>query len=113
MAMSYCLHYNTLGSIGQCAAGCCLHLYFGHVGLCLSPTGLQEWLRSVREQCAYHAPRVADVQCRGLHLPGPTAGGVFLFSLQELYWLLDLLTTATLLRETEAVLRQLPGPHPN
>lgn len=111
--MSYCLHCNELGSVSQCASGCCLHLYFGHVGLRLSPAGLRQWRALVRRQCAHHAPRVPDRQCRCLSLPGPTPEVVFLFSLQELYWLLDLLNSAALLGETGAVLRQLARPHLN
>lgn len=102
--MSRCLHHNALGCIAQCPDRCCLHLYFGNVGLRLLPHELRQWRGLVAELCVLHAPRVADAAARCLSLLGPTADVVFLFSLEELHYLDDLLVSAGLLLEAEALL---------
>lgn len=105
--MSRCLHHNSFGCIAQCPAGCCLHLYFGNVGLRLFPHELQQWRGTVAERCATAPVRVADAECRCLSLPGPTASQVFLFSLEELFLLNDLLVSAGLLLEAEQLLSRV------
>ena len=102
--MSRCLHYNTLGCIGLCPGGCCLHLYFGHVGLRLLPHELRQWRATVAELCGHHALVTLDATERCLSLPGPVASQVFLFSLEELFLLHDLLVSAALLLEVETIL---------
>ena len=102
--MSRCLHHNSFGCIAQCPGGCCLHLYFGNVGLRLHPHELRQWRGTVAERCATYAGQVADTECRCLSLPGPSADQVFLFSLEELFLLHDLLVSAGLLLEVEALL---------
>ncbi|MVN75114.1 hypothetical protein GO988_02115 [Hymenobacter sp. HMF4947] len=104
--MSRCLHHNTLGCIAQCPGQCCLHLYFGNVGLRLLPHELQQWRGIVAERCAYHAVSVVDATARCLSLPGPVANQVFLFSLEELFLLHDLLVSAALILEVESILAQ-------
>ena len=102
--MSRCLHHNPLGTIAQCPGQCCLHLYFGNVGLRLLPHELRQWRGIVAELCTYHAPHIVDAEERCLSLPGPTSDVVFLFSLEEMHWLHDLLISAALLLETDALL---------
>ncbi len=67
----------------------------------------------VAERCAHHALRTTDAEARYLSLPGPVAERVFLFSLEELFLLHDLLVSAALLVEVESILaqpsRQKPG----
>jgi len=103
--MSRCLHHNTLGCIAQCPGRCCLHLYFGNVGLRLLPHELEQWCGTIAELCTHHAGQVADTQCRCLSLPGFAPDQVFLFSLEELFLLNDLLVSAGLLLEAEQLLR--------
>jgi hypothetical protein len=81
-----------------------LHLYFGNVALRLLPHELRQWQSTVAELCTYHAAHVVDAEARCLSLPGPTTDVVFLFSLEELHWLHDLLISATLLLEADALL---------
>jgi len=102
--MSRCLHHNTLGCIAQCPGRCCLHLYFGNVGLRLLPHELRQWRGMVAELCTFHTPHVADAGARCLSLPGPTSDQVFLFSLEEMYLLHDLLINAALLLEVDTIL---------
>lgn len=102
--MSRCLHHNTLGCIAQCPGRCCLHLYFGNVGLRLLPHELPQWRATVAECCEHHALRAPDATERCLSLPGPVASQVFLFSLEELFLLHDLLVSAALLLEVETIL---------
>lgn len=104
--MSRCLHHNSFGCIGQCPGGCCLHLYFGNVGLRLLPHELRQWRSTVAGLCAQHAPQVADLECRCLNLPGPTPDQVYLFSLEELFLLHDLLVSAALLLEVSSILER-------
>jgi hypothetical protein len=102
--MSRCLHHNTLGCIAQCPGRCCLHLYFGNVGLRLLPHELRQWCGMVAELCTFHTPYVADAGARCLSLAGPTSDQVFLFSLEEMYLLHDLLISAALLLEVDTIL---------
>ena len=104
--MSRCLHHNTLGCIAQCPGRCCLHLYFGNVGLRLLPHELRQWRGLVAELCTYHASYIVDAEARSLSLPGPTSDQVFLFSLAELFLLHDLLMSSALLLEAEAILER-------
>lgn len=104
--MSRCLHHNSLGCIAQCPGRCCLHLYFGNVGLRLLPHELRQWRGLVAELCTLHAAHVTDAEARCLSLPGPVADQVFLFSLEEVFLLQDLLTSAALLLEVEHILEQ-------
>ncbi len=102
--MSRCLHHNTLGCIAQCPGGCCLHLYFGNVGLRLLPHELRQWRGMVDELCTFYLPHVADAEARCLSLPGPISDQVFLFSLEEMFLLHDLLISAALLLEVDTIL---------
>ena len=63
--MSRCLHHNTLGCIAQCPGRCCLHLYFGNVGLRLLPHELRQWRGLVAELCTYHASHIVDAEEEG------------------------------------------------
>jgi len=83
-----------------------LHLYFGNVGLRLLPHELPQWQQIVAELCQLQASQVADPAVRCFSLPGPVAEQVFLFSLEELYLLHDLLTSAALLLEVKNILTQ-------
>ena len=107
--MSRCLHHNTLGCIAQCPGRCCLHLYFGNVGLRLLPHELRQWRGMVTELCTFHAAHVVDAEARSLSLPGPVADQVFLFSLEEMFLLNDLLVSAGLLLEVDRILEQPVG----
>jgi len=102
--MSRCLHHNSLGCIAQCPGRCCLHLYFGNVGLRLLPHELRQWRGMVAELCTFHTPHVADAGARCLSLPGLTSDQFFLFSLKEMYLLHDLLVSAALLLEADTIL---------
>ena len=104
--MSRCLHHNTLGCIAQCPNRCCLHLYFGNVGLRLLPHELRQWRSAVAERCGYHALHTHDATARCLSLPSPVASQVFLFSLEELFLLYDLLMSASLLLEVDTILER-------
>ena len=104
--MSRCLHHNTLGCIAQCPGRCCLHLYFGNVGLRLLPHELRQWRTTVAERCERHVLGTFDPAERNLSLPGPAANQVFLFSLEELFLLHDLLVSAALLLEVEEILER-------
>jgi hypothetical protein len=104
--MSRCLHHNTLGYIAQCPGRCCLHLYFGNVGLRLLPNELRQWRATVAERCAAHALVTLDATERSISLPGPVASQVFLFSLEELFLLHDLLVSAALLLEVDTILER-------
>jgi len=74
------------------------------VGLRLLPHELLHWRATVAELCAHHARHAPDATERCLSLPGPVASQVFLFSLEELFLLHDLLVSAALLLEVEAIL---------
>lgn len=104
--MSRCLHHNTLGCIAQCPGRCCLHLYFGNVGLRLYPHELRQWCSTVAERCEHHVLSTRDATERCLSLPSPVASQVFLFSLEELFLLYDLLVSAALLLEVEGILER-------
>jgi hypothetical protein len=108
--MSRCLHHNTLGCIAQCPGRCCLHLYFGNVGLRLHVHELAQWRGTVAELCTHHALASLDPSARCLSLPAPTADLVFVFSLEELFLLHDLLMSATLLLEVADILAPPNGP---
>ena len=107
--MSRCLHHNTLGCIAQCPGRCCLHLYFGNMGLRLLPRELRQWRATVAELCTHHLPTVLDAEARCLTIPGTTADQVFLFSLEEMFLLQDLLTSAALLLEVDTILERAVG----
>ena len=108
--MSRCLHHNTLGCIAQCPGRCCLHLYFGNVGLRLLPHELQQWRGIVAECCALYTLHTSDSTKRCLSLPGLVASQVFLFSLEELFLLHDLLMSASLLLEVDTILAGAVNP---
>jgi hypothetical protein len=108
--MSRCLHHNTLGCIAQCPGRCCLHLYFGNVGLRLLPHELRQWRGTVAERCTQYALTTADATARCLSLSGPVANQVFLFSLEELFLLHDLLVSASLLLEVDTILAGAVNP---
>ncbi|WP_460500874.1 hypothetical protein [Hymenobacter agri] len=98
------LHHNDLGCIARCPEGCCLHVYFGNVALRLQLAELGEWRATIAglyEQSARYQP---DPQARCLVLPGVAACQKFVFTLEELLLLYDLLMSASLLLEAEALL---------
>ena len=100
------LHHNELGCIARCPTGCCLHLYFGNVALCLKPNELPTWRATVVALCERHAlAPPPNPQARCLTLPGPVASQLFVFSLEEAFQLYDLLMSASLLLEAEALLQ--------
>ena len=98
------LHHNDLGCISRCPQGCCLHLYFGNVALCLNRTELPQWRTAVSQLHEQHLHRLPDPEARCLVLPGPVAYQKFVFTLEELLLLEDLLMGAFLLLEVEALL---------
>ena len=104
MPASRCLHHNDFGLISQCPNGCCLHLYFGNVALCLKPAELADWRTDLALLYRLHAPRLVDPQARGLTLPGAGPRQAFVFTLEEVFLLQDLLTGAALLLEAESIL---------
>ena len=98
------LHHNDLGCISRCPEGCCLHVYFGNVALCLKHAELAEWRAVVASLCEQHARCQPDPHARCLVLPGTVAYQKFVFTLEELFLLYDLLMSASLLLEAEALL---------
>ncbi|GAB3587419.1 hypothetical protein [Hymenobacter daeguensis] len=102
------LHHNDLGCIARCSAGCsagcCLHLYFGNVALCLQRAELAGWRTAVATLYEQHACRLPDPLARCITLPGPVSYQAFVFSLEEVFHLHDLLMSASLLLEAEALL---------
>ena len=102
--MCHSLHHNDLGCIVRCPGGCCLHVYFGNVALCLKRAELSEWRATIDGLYEQHALRRPDPQARCLVLPGPVAYQKFVFTLEELFLLHDLLMSASLLLEAEALL---------
>ena len=98
------LHHNDLGCIARCPQGCCLHVYFGNVALCLKRAELAEWRAAIASLYQQHALRRPDPQARCLVLPGAAAYQKFVFTLEELLQLYDLLMSASLLLEAEALL---------
>ncbi|MBF9221731.1 hypothetical protein [Hymenobacter ruricola] len=98
------LHHNDLGCISRCPTGCCVHLYFGNVALCLKRPELPEWRAVVAELYERHASRVPAPQARCVVLPGPVASQNFVFNLEEVFLLHDLLMGASLLLEAETLL---------
>ena len=98
------LHHNDLGCISRCSTGCCLHLYFGNVALCLKQNELSGWREAVAALYERHATTLPDPEARCLTLPSPVAYQAFVFTLEEVFLLHDLLMGATLLLEAEALL---------
>jgi len=98
------LHHNDLGCISRCPTGCCLHLYFGNVALCLKRAELPEWRTAVATLYERHAISLPDPQARCITLPGPVNYQAFVFNLEEVFHLHDLLMSASLLLEAEALL---------
>jgi hypothetical protein len=98
------LHHNDFGCVARCVNGCCLHLCFGNVALCLQLDQLAEWRNQVAQLYEHHAATLPDPAARCLTLPGPVPQQAFVFTLEELFALLDLLTCAALLLEVEALL---------
>lgn len=98
------LHHNDLGCISRCPTGCCLHLYFGNVALCLKREELPEWRAVVATLYERHAATLTDPLARCLTLPGPVAYQAFVFTLEEVFHLHDLLMSASLLLEVESLL---------
>ncbi|MCB2379568.1 hypothetical protein LGH70_18375 [Hymenobacter sp. BT635] len=102
--MSQYLHHNDFGCISRCPSGCCLHLYFGNVALCLQADELADWRQVAAELYQKHAPHLADPTRRCITLPGPVAYQAFVFTLEEVFLLHDLLMGAGLLLEAEQIL---------
>ena len=100
------LHHNDLGCIARCPEGCCLHVYFGNVALCLQRAELPEWRRTIASLYEQSARRLPDPGARCLVLPGAAAYQKFVFTLEELFLLYDLLMSASLLLEAEALLAE-------
>jgi hypothetical protein len=103
--MHRCLHSNELGCAVRCPGGCCLHVYFGNVALALKPDELAPWLGTVENLYHRHALAAAEEpDLRRISLRSPVDNLALLFSLNELVWLNDLLTSAHLLLEVERIL---------
>ena len=98
------LHHNDLGCISRCSTGCCLHLYFGNVALCLKRPDLPEWRAVAATLYEQHATSLPDPLARCITLPGPVAYQTFVFTLEEGFLLHDLLMCASLLLEAEELL---------
>ena len=79
------------------------------MGLRLLPHELRQLRGMVAELCTFHAAHVVDAGARCLSLPGPVADQVFLFSLEEIFLLQDLLTSAGLLLEVDKILERPVG----
>ena len=103
------LHHNDLGCISRCPSGCCLHLYFGNVALCLKRHELPEWRTTVARLYERNALGLPDPEERCLVLPGPVAHQAFVFTLEEVFQLHDLLMSASLLLEAETLLAPAEG----
>lgn len=89
----------------RCPGGCCLHVYFGNVALALKLHELAPWLDTVHNLYNGHALDAAeDPDLRRISLRSPVDNLTLLFSLNELVWLNDLLTSARLLLEVEQIL---------
>ena len=103
--MHRCLHSNEFGCALRCPGGCCLHVYFGNVALALKPHELTAWLDTVHHLYNGHALAAAqEPDLRRISLRSPVDNLTLLFSLNELVWLNDLLTSARLLLEVEQIL---------
>jgi hypothetical protein len=98
------LHHNEFGCLSRCPNGCCLHLYFGNLALCLKPNELAEWQQDLTMLYRLHAPHVVDPRARCLTLPGAGPRQAFVFTLEEVFLLQELLTGAALLLEAEIIL---------
>jgi hypothetical protein len=98
------LHHNDLGCISRCPTGCCVHLYFGNVALCLKRAELSAWRKAVAALYEQHAGQLPDPSARCLTLPGPVPCQTFVFTLEEVFLLHDLLMAASLLLEAQALL---------
>lgn len=103
--MPQCLHSNEFGCALRCPGGCCLHVYFGNVALAIKPAELSAWLGTVHQLYNGHAlAAAAEPDTRRIALRSPVTNLTLLFSLNELVWLNDLLTSAHLLLEVERIL---------
>ncbi|MCC3156919.1 hypothetical protein LJ737_06705 [Hymenobacter sp. 15J16-1T3B] len=110
--MHRCLHSNEFGCALRCPGGCCLHVYFGNVTLALKPHEVTRWLDTVAQLFRGHALQAAaEPDTRRISLRSPVDSLTLLFSLNELIWLNDLLTSAHLLLEVERILAA-PRPLP-
>lgn len=98
------LHHNEFGCISRCPSGCCLHLYFGNVALCLKVAEVVEWREVTAQLYQKHAAVLPNPETRCITLPGPVACQAFVFNLEEVFMLHDLLMGASLLLEAEAIL---------
>ncbi|RYU82097.1 hypothetical protein [Hymenobacter persicinus] len=98
------LHHNDFGCISRCPTGCCLHLYFGNVALCLKRAEVTDWSAVTARLYERHAAVLPDPATRCITLPGPVACQAFVFNLEEIFMLHDLLKGASLLLEAEALL---------
>jgi hypothetical protein len=98
------LHHNAFGCLSRCPTGCCLHVYFGNVALCLKPAELAEWCDDLAILYRLHASHVADPQARCLTLPGAGPRQALMFTLEELMLLQELPGSAALLLEAEEIL---------
>ena len=97
------LHHNDLGCISRCPTGCCLHLYFGNVALCLKRDELSGWRAAIATLYESHVGCLSDPLARCISLPGPVSYQAFVFNLEEVFQLHDLLMSASLLLEAEAL----------
>ncbi|UOQ52109.1 DUF6686 family protein [Hymenobacter cellulosivorans] len=98
------LHHNEFGCISRCPSGCCLHLYFGNVALCLKAEELTEWRRMAAGLYQKYAPQLTDPDARCITVPSPVSCQAFVFTLEEVFLLHDLLMSANLLLEAELIL---------
>ncbi|OON70155.1 DUF6686 family protein [Hymenobacter sp. CRA2] len=103
--MRHCLHSNEFGCALRCPSGCCVHLYFGNVALAVKPHELPPWLHTVQDLYSRHAlDALAEPDTRRISLCSPVDNLTLVFSLNELVWLHDLLTSTTILLEVERIL---------
>ncbi|GAB3825173.1 DUF6686 family protein [Hymenobacter jeollabukensis] len=103
--MHRCLHSNEFGCALRCPGGCCLHVYFGNVALALKPHELAPWLDTVHNLYnGYALESAQEPDMRRISLRSPVDNLTLLFSLNELMWLNDLLTSSKLLLEVEQIL---------
>jgi len=100
------LHHNDFGCISRCPSGCCVHLYFGNVAICLKCNELTSWRAAVSALYEHHVGLLPDPEARCLTLPGPGAYQTFVFTLEEVFLLHDLLMGASLLLEAQALLAE-------
>ncbi|TGE13839.1 hypothetical protein [Hymenobacter elongatus] len=67
---------------------------------------LTQWRHVMASLYQEHAPQLPDTTSRCITLPGPVTYQAFVFTLEEVFLLHDLLMAAGLLLEAEAILAE-------